>query len=60
LFGACQVSGLERLSDGGEVLGAISSLECLSIPEWAVLTEGYEGVIGLLCSIRVSRLQRLS
>jgi len=57
---ACQISGRERLADRREVLGAIRSMESLSIAKGAVLAERDQSVVSLLSSVRVARAQRLS
>jgi hypothetical protein len=52
---ARQISGRESLADCREVLGAIRSVESLSVAKRTVLAECDQGVVSLLSSVRVAR-----
>ena len=59
-LGSGEIAGLQRLTDGLEILGAIGSLKWLPTFIGAALAECGQGVESLLSSVQVARLQRLS
>jgi hypothetical protein len=60
LLRASQVSGLEGLTDGVEIVLTLVYLECIPVGERAVLAQTVDGAEYLLRASKVSRLERMA
>jgi len=55
-----EVSGLQCLADGGEVLLTLADLEWIAVGEWPMLAQILDGGEFLLSTGEVTRLERLA